>query len=159
MDIFDYVSNKKRQTDAPLAAKMRPRNIENIVGQSHILGKKTLLHRAIVADKLSSLIFWGPPGTGKTTIAKVIANTTQSYFININATTSGKAEIVQAVQDAKTNTAVSGKKTIIFIDEIHRFNKAQQDALLPHTEDGTLILIGATTENPYFEVNSRSRGR
>lgn len=153
MDLFDYISEKKGSVDSPLASRMRPRQIEEIVGQEHILGKDKLLYRAIKADKLQSLIFYGPPGTGKTTIAKVIANTTKAKFIVLNATTSGKADIVEAVGQAKTNLGMTGNKTIIFIDEIHRFNKMQQDALLPHTEDGTLILIGATTENPYFEVN------
>nr|WP_330389757.1 replication-associated recombination protein A [Cellulosilyticum sp. I15G10I2] len=132
---------------------MRPTKLDQIVGQEHILGKDKLLYRAILADKLQSLIFYGPPGTGKTTIAKVIASTTKAHFIVLNATTSGKADIVKAVEEAKVERSLSGKKTIIFIDEIHRFNKAQQDALLPYTEDGTLVLIGATTENPYFEVN------
>ncbi len=153
MDIFDYISDQKKGENSPLAAKMRPTCIEEIIGQEHILAKGKLLYRAIVADKLQSLIFYGPPGTGKTTIAKVIANTTQANFITINATTSGKSDIVNAVKDAKANLAITNKKTIIFVDEIHRFNKAQQDALLPHVEDGTIILIGATTENPYFEVN------
>ncbi|MEG1278728.1 MAG: replication-associated recombination protein A, partial [Cellulosilyticaceae bacterium] len=153
MDLFDYISEKKGNVDSPLASRMRPQKIEEIVGQEHILGKDKLLYRAIKADKLQSLIFYGPPGTGKTTIAKVIANTTKAKFIVLNATTSGKADIVEAVGQAKTHLAMSGNKTIVFIDEIHRFNKMQQDALLPHTEDGTLILIGATTENPYFEVN------
>lgn len=153
MDLFDYMSEKKGNVDSPLASRMRPQKIEEIVGQAHILGKDKLLYRAIKADKIQSLIFYGPPGTGKTTIAKVIANTTKAKFIVLNATTSGKADIVEAVGQAKTHLVMSGNKTIIFIDEIHRFNKMQQDALLPHTEDGTLILIGATTENPYFEVN------
>lgn len=153
MDLFDYMSEKKGNEDSPLASRMRPTKLSEIVGQHHLLEEDKLLYRAIKADKLQSLIFYGPPGTGKTTIAKVIANTTKAHFIVLNATTSGKAEIVKAVEDAKLQRAMTNKKTIIFIDEIHRFNKAQQDALLPYTEDGTLVLIGATTENPYFEVN------
>lgn len=153
MDLFDYIGEKKKEKESPLASRMRPTKLSEIVGQQHILGEGKLLYRAIKADKLQSLIFYGPPGTGKTTIAKVIAKTTKAHFIVLNATTSGKAEIVKAVEEAKSELALNGKKTIIFIDEIHRFNKAQQDALLPYTEDGTLVLIGATTENPYFEVN------
>ena len=153
MDLFDYIGEKKKAKESPLASRMRPTKLSEIVGQQHILGEEKLLYRAIKADKLQSLIFYGPPGTGKTTIAKVIANTTKAHFIILNATTSGKSEIIKAVEDAKNELALTGKKTIIFIDEIHRFNKAQQDALLPYTEDGTLVLIGATTENPYFEVN------
>ncbi|MDF2614793.1 MAG: replication-associated recombination protein [Clostridia bacterium] len=153
MDLFEYISEKKGNSESPLASRMRPNKIDEIVGQEHILGKDKLLYRAILADKLQSLIFYGPPGTGKTTIAKVIAGSTKAHFIVLNATTSGKADIVKAVEDAKVQRSMTGKKTIIFIDEIHRFNKAQQDALLPYTEDGTIVLIGATTENPYFEVN------
>ena len=153
MDLFEYINQKKSNSESPLASRMRPTQLDEIVGQEHILGKGKLLYRAILADKLQSIILYGPPGTGKTTIAKVIAHTTKAYFIVLNATTSGKADIVKAVEEAKRELAMSGKKTLVFIDEIHRFNKAQQDALLPYTEDGTLILIGATTENPYFEVN------
>lgn len=153
MDLFDYIAEKKGNVDSPLASRMRPTKLEEVVGQEHILGRDKLLYRAILADKLQSIIFYGPPGTGKTTIAKVIANTTKAYFKVLNATTSGKQDITEAVKEAKSQLAMTGKKTIIFIDEIHRFNKMQQDALLPYTEDGTLILIGATTENPYFEVN------
>ena len=153
MDLFDYMGEKKSKEESPLASRMRPTKLSEIVGQQHILGEDKLLYRAIKADKLQSLIFYGPPGTGKTTIAKVIASTTKAHFIILNATTSGKAEIIKAVEEAKMQRGMTGKKTIIFIDEIHRFNKAQQDALLPYTEDGTLVLIGATTENPYFEVN------
>jgi len=153
MDLFEYIGEKKSQQESPLASRMRPTKLSEIVGQKHILGEDKLLYRAIKADKLQSLIFYGPPGTGKTTIAKVIAHTTKANFITLNATTCGKADIVKAVEEAKTARGMTGKKTIIFIDEIHRFNKAQQDALLPYTEDGTLVLIGATTENPYFEVN------
>lgn len=153
MDLFDYMSEKKKTIDSPLASRMRPQKLDEIRGQEHILGQDKLLYRAIQADKLQSLIFYGPPGTGKTTIARVIAQTTKSHFMVLNATTSGKADIVKAVEEAKNYLVMHQKKSIIFIDEIHRFNKAQQDALLPYTEDGTLILIGATTENPYFEVN------
>ncbi len=153
MDLFDYINEKKGKGESPLASRMRPTKLEEIVGQEHILAPGKLLYRAIKADKLQSLIFYGPPGTGKTTIAKVIANTTKAHFIVLNATTAGKADIVSSVEKAKVERSMTGKKTIIFIDEIHRFNKAQQDALLPYTEDGTLVLIGATTENPYFEVN------
>lgn len=149
------------KNESPLAARMRPVSLEEFEGQEHIIGKDKLLYRAIKADKLSSIIFYGPPGTGKTTLAKIIANTTKSEFFQLNATTSGKKEIVEVVEEAKTRLGMTSKKTILFIDEIHRFNKAQQDALLPYVEDGTIILIGATTENPYFEVNkalvSRSR--
>lgn len=153
MDLFEYIGEKKSKEESPLASRMRPKKLSEIVGQQHILAEDKLLYRAIKADKLQSLIFYGPPGTGKTTIAKVIAQTTKAHFITLNATTCGKAEIIKAVEDAKVQRGMTGKKTIIFIDEIHRFNKAQQDALLPYTEDGTLVLIGATTENPYFEVN------
>ncbi|ONI45144.1 AAA family ATPase [Candidatus Epulonipiscioides gigas] len=151
MDLFDYINEKN--IDSPLALKLRPKKLCEIVGQEHILKEGTLLNRAIQADKLQSMIFYGPSGTGKTTIAKVIANSTKAQFEILNATTSGKADIVNMVQTAKNTLATSGRKTIVFVDEIHRFNKAQQDALLPYTEDGTIILIGATTENPYFEVN------
>ncbi|MBC8578411.1 MAG: replication-associated recombination protein A [Zhenhengia sp.] len=153
MDLFDYINESKKNIDSPLASRMRPTKLEDIAGQEHILSPGKLLYRAIKADKLQSLIFYGPPGTGKTTIAKVIANTTKASFTVLNATTSGKQDITDAVKEAKIHQAMTGNKTIIFVDEIHRFNKAQQDALLPYTEDGTIILIGATTENPYFEVN------
>ena len=139
--------------DAPLAAKMRPSTLEEFVGQEHVVGKGKLLYRAIKADKLSSIILYGPPGTGKTTLAKIIANTTKRPFLQINATTSGIKEIKDVVLKAKDKMSVDGEKTILFIDEIHRFNKTQQDALLPHVEEGIIVLIGATTENPYFEVN------
>lgn len=152
MDIFESNRENHKKT-APLAARMRPARLEDWVGQSHIVGKNTLLYRAIRADRISSLVLYGPPGTGKTTLAQIIAGSTNSVFTQINATTAGKADIVRAISDAKTAQELYGKRTILFIDEIHRFNKAQQDALLPHVEDGTIILIGATTENPYFEVN------
>lgn len=153
MNFFDLAVNTDFKKDSPLAVRMRPKNLDEIVGQAHIIGKDRLLYRAIKADSLSSLIFYGPPGTGKTTIAKVIANTTKANFLQMNATTSGKKDMEKAVEDAKQALAIYGNRTILFIDEIHRFNKAQQDYLLPFVEDGTVILIGATTENPYFEVN------
>lgn len=153
MDLFDYVREKTKEKEAPLASRMRPRTLDEVVGQRHIIGKDKLLYRAIRADKLQSLIFYGPPGTGKTTLAEVIANTTSADFVKINATTAGKKEMTAAVEGAKNRLGQFGKKTILFVDEIHRFNKGQQDYLLPFVEDGTLILIGATTENPYFEVN------
>lgn len=154
MDLFSYARSKnKEKSESPLAARMRPRTLEEVVGQEHIIGPDKLLYRAIKADKLRSVIFYGPPGTGKTTLAKVIANTTSSEFTQINATVAGKKDMEEVVGAAENTMAVTGKKTILFVDEIHRFNKAQQDYLLPFVEDGTLILIGATTENPYFEVN------
>ncbi len=153
MDLFEYNRLQNAEAAAPLAARMRPLTLEDFVGQSHIVGKDKLLYRAIQSDRLSSVIFYGPPGTGKTTLAKIIANTTKSRFRQLNATTAGIKEIKEIVQEAKEFAGMYGKKTILFIDEIHRFNKTQQDALLPHVEDGTVILVGATTENPYFEVN------
>lgn len=154
MDLFEYMRNNSMEKDAPLASRIRPRTLDEVVGQKHIIGKDKLLYRAISADKLSSIIFYGPPGTGKTTIAKVIANTTKAEFKQINATVAGKKDMEEVVLQAQNNMGMYGKKTILFVDEIHRFNKSQQDYLLPFVEDGTLILIGATTENPYFEVNS-----
>lgn len=154
MDLFEYMRMENAKKESPLAVRMRPRTLDEVVGQTHIIGKDRLLYRAIKADKISSLIFYGPPGTGKTTLAKVIANTTSAQFVQMNATTSGKKDMEQAVAQAKDMFGMYEKKTILFIDEIHRFNKAQQDYLLPFVEDGTIILIGATTENPYFEVNS-----
>ena len=153
MDLFDYMRETAKEKESPLASRMRPTTLEEVVGQQHIIGKGKLLYRAIKADKLSSLIFYGPPGTGKTTLAKVIANTTSAEFKQINATVAGKKDMEEVVKAAKDLQGMYGKKTILFIDEIHRFNKGQQDYLLPFVEDGTLILIGATTENPYFEVN------
>ncbi len=153
MDIFEYMRQSTAEKESPLAARMRPKTLDEVVGQQHIIGKDKLLYRAISADKLSSIILYGPPGTGKTTLAKVIANTTKAEFMQINATTSGKKDMEEVVAKAKDNLGMYGKKTILFIDEIHRFNKGQQDYLLPFVEDGTLVLIGATTENPYFEVN------
>lgn len=161
MDLFDYMRSNTMEKEAPLASRLRPATLDEVVGQKHIIGKDKLLYRAIKADKLGSLIFYGPPGTGKTTLAKVIANTTSSKFQQINATIAGKKDMEEVVKGAKDALGMYGQKTILFIDEIHRFNKSQQDYLLPFVEDGTLILIGATTENPYFEVNgallSRSR--
>ena len=153
MDLFEYMRNTNMEKEAPLAARLRPLTLDEVVGQQHIIGKDKLLYRAIQADKLSSIIFYGPPGTGKTTLAKVIANTTSAEFTQINATVAGKKDMEAVVEQAKNVGGMYGKKTILFIDEIHRFNKGQQDYLLPFVEDGTLILIGATTENPYFEVN------
>ena len=153
MDLFEYARQKNMDQEAPLASRLRPTTLEEVVGQQHIIGKDKLLYRAIKADKLSSIIFYGPPGTGKTTLAKVIAHTTSAEFLQINATSAGKKDMEEVVQQAKNNQGMYGKKTILFIDEIHRFNKGQQDYLLPFVEDGTIILIGATTENPYFEVN------
>ena len=153
MDLFDYVREKNLDKEAPLASRLRPSTLEEVVGQQHIIGKDKLLYRAIKADKLSSIIFYGPPGTGKTTLAKVIANTTSAVFTQINATVAGKKDMEEVVGRAKETLGMYQKKTILFVDEIHRFNKSQQDYLLPFVEDGTIILIGATTENPYFEVN------
>lgn len=154
MDLFDYMRQNTMEREAPLASRLRPRTLEEVVGQQEIIGEGKLLYRAIKADKLSSLIFYGPPGTGKTTLAKVIANTTSADFKQINATVAGKKDMEDVVRAAKDSLGMYGRKTILFVDEIHRFNKGQQDYLLPFVEDGTLILIGATTENPYFEVNS-----
>ena len=153
MDLFDYMREKEQEKESPLASRMRPASLDEVVGQQHIIGRDKLLYRAIKADKLSSVIFYGPPGTGKTTLAKVIANTTSAEFKQINATVAGKKDMEEVVRQAKDLQGMYGKKTILFIDEIHRFNKGQQDYLLPFVEDGTVILIGATTENPYFEVN------
>ena len=154
MDLFEYMRATSMEKESPLAARLRPITLDEVVGQQHIIGKDKLLYRAIKADKLSSIIFYGPPGTGKTTLAKVIANTTSAEFTQLNATVAGKKDMEEVVKAAKDRLGMYGKKTILFIDEIHRFNKGQQDYLLPFVEDGTLILIGATTENPYFEVNS-----
>lgn len=153
MDLFDFMRETNMEKESPLAKRLRPTALDEVVGQKHILGKDKLLYRAIKADKLSSIIFYGPPGTGKTTLAMVIANTTSAIFKSLNATTAGKKDMEQVVEEAKSNYGMYQKKTILFVDEIHRFNKAQQDYLLPFVEDGTIILIGATTENPYFEVN------
>ena len=154
MDLFDYMREQNKEKESPLASRMRPTSLEEVVGQQHIIGKDRLLYRAIQADKLQSVIFYGPPGTGKTTLAQVIAHTTSARFHQINATSAGKKEMEEAISQAKDAQGMYGKKTILFIDEIHRFHKGQQDYLLPYVEDGTVVLIGATTENPYFEVNS-----
>lgn len=154
MDLFEYMRQTRRKTESPLASRLRPTTLDEVVGQEHILGKEKLLYRAISADKLKSLIFYGPPGTGKTTLAQVIAHTTSAEFCQINATCAGKKEMQEVIEAAKERLGMYGKKTILFIDEIHRFNKGQQDYLLPFVEDGTICLIGATTENPYFEVNA-----
>jgi len=153
MDLFTYVKEKNLKKESPLASRLRPGTLDEVVGQEHIIGKDKLLYRAILADKLSSIIFYGPPGTGKTTLARVIANTSSANFMQLNATTAGKKDMEEVVGQAKDLLGMYGKKTILFVDEIHRFHKGQQDYLLPFVEDGTLILIGATTENPYFEVN------
>jgi len=153
MDLFEYMRQQNMKDESPLASRLRPTTLDEVVGQQHIVGKDKRLYRAIKADKLRSIIFYGPPGTGKTTLAKVIANTTSAEFMQINATSAGKKDMEEVVAAAKNNQGMYGKKTILFIDEIHRFNKGQQDYLLPFVEDGTIILIGATTENPYFEVN------
>lgn len=161
MDLFDHAREQQIEKEAPLAARMRPRTLDEFIGQEHIIGPGRLLRRAIQADQLSSLIFYGPPGSGKTTLARIIANTTHAHFISLNAVLGGVKDIREAIEVAKDKRGMFGQKTILFVDEVHRFNKAQQDALLPHVENGTVILIGATTENPYFEVNkalvSRSR--
>lgn len=161
MDLFEYMRSTTQEKESPLASRMRPTTLDEVVGQRHIIGKDKLLYRAIQADQLGSIIFYGPPGTGKTTLAKVIANTTSANFRQINATVAGKKDMEEVVNEAKDSLGMYGRKTILFVDEIHRFNKSQQDYLLPFVEDGTLILIGATTENPFFEVNgallSRSR--
>ncbi len=153
MDLFTYMSEQNKEKESPLAARLRPTTLDEVVGQQHIIGKDKLLYRAIKADKLSSMIFYGPPGTGKTTLARVIANTTGAEFTQLNATVAGKKDMEAVTDKAKEDLGMYNKKTILFIDEIHRFNKGQQDYLLPFVEDGTVILIGATTENPYFEVN------
>lgn len=152
MDLFEYAREKQKETESPLASRLRPETLEEVVGQQHIIGKDKLLYRAIKADKLTSVIFYGPPGTGKTTLAKVIANATSAKFCQINATVAGKKDMEAVVEEAKRTRGMYQQKTILFIDEIHRFHKGQQDYLLPFVEDGTVILIGATTENPYFEV-------
>ena len=153
MDLFDYMREQNKEKESPLASRLRPTKLEEVVGQQHIIGKDKLLYRAIEADKLQSVIFYGPPGTGKTTLAKVIAQTTSAEFMQINATSAGKKDMEAVIEKAKQLQGMYGKRTILFIDEIHRFNKGQQDYLLPFVEDGTVTLIGATTENPYFEVN------
>ncbi len=153
MDLFEYMREQNNEKESPLASRLRPRTLEEVVGQEHIIGEGKLLYRAIKADKLTSVIFYGPPGTGKTTLAKVIAGATSADFVKRNATTSGKKNLEEVTEKAAQTLAMYGRRTILFIDEIHRFNKSQQDYLLPFVEEGTVILIGATTENPYFEVN------
>ena len=153
MDLFDYMREQNKEKESPLASRLRPTKLEEVVGQQHIIGKDKLLYRAIKADKLQSVIFYGPPGTGKTTLAKVIAQTTSAEFMQINATSAGKKDMEAVIEKAKQLQGMYGKRTILFIDEIHRFTTGQQDYLLPFVEDGTVTLIGATTENPYFEVN------
>jgi putative ATPase len=161
MDLFE--ANRRRQLDdvAPLATRMRPRTLDELVGQESVVGRDTLLRKAIEADRLSSLVLWGPPGSGKTTVAQIIAATTKAAFAAVSAATSGVADLRKAISDARDRLGMHGQRTVLFIDEIHRFNKGQQDAILPYVEDGTVILVGATTENPSFEVNapllSRSR--
>nr|MBA3644386.1 AAA family ATPase [Chloroflexia bacterium] len=161
MDLFDANRQQQLASRAPLATRMRPRTLDELIGQRHVLGEESLLRRAIESDRLSSLILWGPPGSGKTTLARIIAATTRATFIALSAVTSGVADLRKAIAEARDQLGMHGRRTVLFIDEIHRFNKAQQDAILPHVEDGTIILIGATTENPSFEVNapllSRSR--
>jgi len=153
MDLFDHAMKERIAREAPLAARMRPRTLEEFVGQEEIVGEGRLLRRAIEADKLfSSIILWGPPGTGKTTLAMIIANTTQSHFETISAVLAGKPELRKVIEEARERRKLYQKRTILFVDEVHRWNKAQQDALLPLVENGTITLIGATTENPYFEV-------
>jgi len=161
LDLFDAQRRERLAVNAPLATRMRPRSLDELVGHESVIGKDTLLRRAIESDRLSSLILWGPPGAGKTTIARIIAETTRAEFVALSAVTSGVADLRAAIKEAQDRLGMHGQRTVLFIDEIHRFNKAQQDAILPHVEDGTIILIGATTENPSFEVNapllSRSR--
>jgi putative ATPase len=153
MDLFDYGLKQRLTTEAPLAARLRPRTLDEFVGQEEIVGPGRLLRRAIQADRLfSSILLWGPPGTGKTTLAQIIANTTKSHFTSLNAVLAGIPDLRHVLAEARERRKLEGRRTILFVDEVHRWNKAQQDALLPHVEDGTIILIGATTENPYFEV-------
>nr|WP_277995620.1 replication-associated recombination protein A [Desulfitibacter alkalitolerans] len=159
MDLFSFSKEQNLKKSSPLAVRMRPRNLDEFIGQEHILGKGRFLRRAIEADRLGSIIFYGPPGSGKTTLAKVISNLTKSNFQSLNAVTSGVGDLRQIIKAAEERLGMYNEKTILFIDEIHRFNKSQQDALLPSVEDGTLTLIGATTENPYFEINGPLRSR
>jgi putative ATPase len=154
MDLFEANRRDQLSSRAPLSTRMRPRTLDELVGQTDIIGPGTLLRKAIEADRLSSIILWGPPGSGKTTLARIIAATTKAHFAALSAVTSGVADIRSAIKDAADRLGMHGQRTVLFIDEIHRFNKSQQDAILPHVEDGTVILIGATTENPSFEVNS-----
>ena len=152
--LFDAARVSQLSRSAPLSTRMRPRTLDEVVGQAQVLGPGTLLRKAIESDRLASLILWGPPGTGKTTIARIIASTTRAHFVAQSAVSAGVADLRKAVQEARDRLGMHQQRTVLFIDEIHRFNKGQQDAILPHVEDGTVILIGATTENPSFEVNS-----
>jgi putative ATPase len=154
MDMFEANRREQLRSRAPLAARMRPRTLDELIGHESVVGPGTLLRRSIEADRLSSLILWGPPGSGKTTLARIVAGTTKAHFTAVSAVSSGVADLRQAIKEAADRLGTHGQRTVLFIDEIHRFNKAQQDAILPHVEDGTVILIGATTENPSFEVNS-----
>ena len=154
MDLFDYAARGAQERDAPLAARMRPRTLDEIVGQAHLLGPGRALRRAIEADRAGSLILWGPPGSGKTTLARIVAATTRAHFAAVSAVSAGVADLRKVVKEAQERRRLGGGRTILFIDEIHRFSKSQQDAILPYVEDGTISLIGATTENPSFEVNS-----
>src|SRR3954453_10900468 len=154
MDLFDYGAQAQQQRDAPLAARMRPASLDAYVGQQHLLGPGRSLRRAIEADRSGSLILWGPPGSGKTTLARIIATITHAQFAQVSAVAAGVADLRKIVKEAQERRKLYQQRTILFIDEIHRFNKSQQDAILPYVEDGTVTLIGATTENPSFEVNS-----
>ena len=160
-DLFGHAGQERAERESPLAARMRPRTLDEFVGQEHVLGPGRLLRRAIQADQISSVMFYGPPGTGKTTLAMVIANTTHSQFVTLNAVLAGVTQVREVVKAAQERRDLYGRRTILFVDEVHRWNKAQQDALLPWVENGTIIMIGATTENPWFSVNrallSRSR--
>jgi len=153
MDLFEHGRQEQIEREAPLAARMRPRTMDEFVGQEHVVGPGRLLRRAIQADQISSLIFCGPPGTGKTTLARVIANSTNSRFVTLNAVLAGVAQLREVVAEAREQRALYNRRTILFVDEVHRWNKAQQDAMLPWVENGTIIMIGATTENPWFSVN------
>ncbi len=154
LDMFDAQRRDRLSQNAPLATRMRPRTLDDLVGHEEVVGPGTLLRTAIEADRLSSIILWGPPGSGKTTLARLVASTSKSHFVQLSAVSAGVADLRAAIKDASDRLGMSGQRTVLFIDEIHRFNKAQQDAILPHVEDGTVVLIGATTENPSFEVNS-----